>query len=135
MRQLAWTGLWWVIGLAMVSVVLWGTLIPPAMVPHLHLNDKVEHFLAHFGLALWFSGLVLRSNYPWLALVLVAFGGGIEIAQGVMGLGRDADWHDWYADCVGVAAGVALAYLGLGAWAVKLERSVGLGRAARPRLK
>ncbi len=129
MKKLAWAPLWWVIGFAMISVVLWGTLIPPQMVPHLRLNDKVEHFLAHFGLGLWFSGLLLRSNYLWLALALVAFGGGIEIAQGLMGLGRDADWYDWYADCFGVAAAIALAYLGVGAWATTLERSFGLARA------
>jgi VanZ family protein len=129
MKKLAWTELWWAIGFAMVGVVLWGCLIPPRMVPHLHLNDKFEHFIAHFGLGIWFAGLLQRSNYVWLALALVAFGGGIEIAQWLMGLGRDADWYDWYADCVGVAAGIALAYAGVGAWTTTLERSVGLAKA------
>ena len=128
MNQLKWGRLWWSIGAVMVGVVLWGCLIPPQDVPHLPLNDKVEHFVAHAGLGLWFSGLLERSNYLWLALALVAFGGAIEIAQGLMGLGRDADWHDWYADCVGAGVGLALAYLGVGAWALTLERIAGAAR-------
>jgi VanZ family protein len=129
MKKLVWSELWWTLGVVMVAVVLWGTLIPPRMVPHLHLNDKFEHFIAHFGLGIWFAGLLKRSNYLWLALALVAFGGGIEIAQWLMGLGRDPDWHDWYADCVGVAVGMGFAYLGLGDWASILEQRVGLAKA------
>jgi hypothetical protein len=122
MNPLRWNVLWWSIGSAMVAVILWGTLAPGREVPNLHVNDKIEHFTAHFGVALWFSGLIRRDRYLWLALAVCALGGGIELAQGAMGLGRDADWHDFYADSLGVGAALALAWAGLGGWAMWLER-------------
>lgn len=42
------------------------------------------------------------------ALACVAFGGGIELAQGAMGLGRGCDFWDFVADASGVALAVWL---------------------------
>src|SRR5581483_3372585 len=96
-------------------------LEPPHYVPNLHLWDKAEHALAFFGMSVWFGGLARRSRYPALAALMLLFGGAIEIAQGVMGLGRDADVKDWVADAVGIAAALSLLYLGLGGWARWIE--------------
>ncbi len=43
-----------------------------------------------------------------LFLALTAFGGLIEIVQGLDLLGRDADWMDLLADMVGAALGLIL---------------------------
>jgi VanZ family protein len=113
--------LWWSVGWAMVLYITVSCLEPARYVPNLHLWDKAEHALGFFGMSVWFGGLVRRSRYPIVAALMLAFGGAIEIAQGTMGLGRDADILDWVADSVGVAVAVALLYLGLGGWARWIE--------------
>jgi VanZ family protein len=113
--RLAW--LWWSVGWALVVYITVSCLEPARYVPNLHLWDKAEHALAFFGLSVWFGGLVRRSRYPALGVLMLVFGGAIEIAQGTMGLGRDADVMDWLADSVGIALALALLYVGLGGWA------------------
>jgi VanZ family protein len=90
-------------------------LEPARYVPNLHLWDKFEHALAFGGLTLWFGGLVRRGRYPVIAFLMLLFGGGIEIAQGAMKLGRDADIMDFVADSVGVSIALIALYAGVGA--------------------
>lgn len=115
---------WWTLGWAMVVFITVSCLEPPRYVPNLHLWDKLEHALAFGGMTFWFGGLVRRSRYPVVALLMLLFGGGIEIAQGAMMLGRDEDIMDFVADSVGVSVALAALYLGLGAWARWIERLV-----------
>lgn len=126
--RLVFPRLWWLIGWALVLFILYSTLAPSQDVPNLHLWDKLEHAGAFFGLTLWFGGLTARRRYPLLAFWMLLLGGAIEIAQGVMGLGRDMDIHDFYADAVGVAVATALLGVGVGEWAVFAERILGLSR-------
>jgi len=116
--------LWWALGWALVVFITVSCLEPPRYVPNLHLWDKAEHALAFGGLALWFGGLVRRSRYLVVAFVMLLFGGGIEIAQGVMRLGRDMDIMDFLADGVGISIALTALYLGLGAWASWVERLI-----------
>ena len=104
------TGLWWGLGWAMVLFILYSTLAPSRFVPDLHIWDKIEHATAFFGMTFWFGGLVARRHFWVLGMVMSVFGAAIEVAQGTMGLGRDMDIHDWYADTIGVliALGVLL---------------------------
>jgi VanZ family protein len=53
---------------------------------------------------------------------LIALGGGIEIAQGLMGLGREADLRDVLANTLGAGAGLGLALTPVGRWPELLER-------------
>jgi VanZ family protein len=108
--------LWWAIGWAIVLYIAISCLEPARYVPNLHLWDKAEHALAFFGMSVWFGGLVRRSRYALIALAMLLFGGGIEIAQGAMGLGRDADIRDFVADGIGITVAMILLYFGLGAW-------------------
>ncbi|HUK03226.1 MAG TPA: hypothetical protein VLW26_13190 [Steroidobacteraceae bacterium] len=121
--------LWWIIGWLLLIFITVSCLEPPQYVPNLHVNDKLEHAGAFFGLTFWFGGLVRRRSYPYLVLWMLALGGGIEIAQGAMGWGRDMDIWDFVADSVGVAIAVTLLYLGLGDWLARIERLLGLSRA------
>lgn len=116
--------LWWALGWAMVVFITVSCLEPPRYVPNLHLWDKAEHALAFGGMALWFGGLVRRSRYLVVGFVMLLFGGGIEIAQGVMRWGRDMDIMDFLADGVGISIALIALYLGLGAWACWVERLI-----------
>ena len=120
--------LWWALGWALVIYITISCLEPPRYVPNLHVNDKLEHAGAFFGLTLWFGGLVRRERYPVVALLMLLFGAGIEVAQGLMGLGREADVRDFVADSVGVAVALVLLYVGLGSWTRWLEQLIGLSR-------
>lgn len=112
----------YVLGVVLVLVVVVASLVPGKDLPHLSISDKVEHIIAYFGLAAWFGGLLMPRRYAFLGVALLLLGGAIEIAQGVMGLGRQADWHDFYADALGVFAGLALCLVGLRHWASWFER-------------
>ena len=113
---------WYFLGMLLTLVVIVSSLVPNEDLPHWRISDKVEHIVAYAGLALWFGGLMPPRRYAYLALVLLALGGGIEIAQGLMGLGREADWRDFYADAFGVALGISLCLAGLQHWASWLEK-------------
>jgi VanZ family protein len=102
------SGVWWALGWAMVLFITYSTLAPSRYVPDLHINDKIEHATAFFGMTFWFGGLVRRGRFWVLGLIMSAFGGAIEIAQGTMGLGRDMDIHDWIADSCGVLIALGL---------------------------
>jgi VanZ family protein len=115
---------WWALGWAMVVFITVSCLEPPRYVPNLHLWDKLEHALAFGGMTFWFGGLVRRGRYTVVALLMLLFGGGIEVAQGAMMLGRDEDIMDFVADSVGVSVALAALYLGLGAWARWIEQLV-----------
>ena len=116
--------LWWALGWAMVLFIAVSCLEPPRYVPNLHLWDKLEHALAFFGMTFWFGGLVRRGRYPVVAVLMLLFGGGIEIAQGAMRLGRDEDIMDFVADSVGISIASGLLYAGLGAWISWIERFI-----------
>ena len=113
---------WYFLGALLTLVVIVTSLVPNDDLPHVRVNDKVEHAVAYAGLALWFGGLVPPRRYAYLAVALLALGGAIEIAQGLMGLGREADWHDFYADAFGAALGISLCLAGLKHWASWLEK-------------
>jgi hypothetical protein len=113
---------WYLLGAVLTLVVIVSSLVPSEDLPHLRVSDKFEHLTAYTGLAIWFGGLLPPRRYVLLALALLALGGGIEIAQGLMGLGREADWRDFFSDALGVAFGLSLSLAGLQYWASWLEQ-------------
>jgi hypothetical protein len=125
--QLKFSVLWWTAGWIILALVTWGSLSPAGQEPPVWWpRDKVLHFSAYCTMAFWFAGTMQRRLYPYLALFLLIFGGGIEIAQGLMGYGRDADWRDLLANAMGIGTALILAYAGLGTWMAKIERKLGL---------
>jgi VanZ family protein len=87
-----------------VAVVTWGELTPSP--PHLEVYvwDKLLHFTAYFGLA-GLAALSLKSRRALLYAVLglIAFGGALEVVQGMTG--RDAEWLDEAANTLGAILG------------------------------
>jgi VanZ family protein len=124
-RKLRLWWLWWLMGWVLIA----GT-VNEELQPHVwnavevFSNDKAMHFTGYFLLTVWFSGVVRRSRYLVMGALLIAFGGALEIGQGVMHQGRTADWFDFLANSVGVIVGVGVAALGLGNWMVWLEKLV-----------
>lgn len=108
--------LWWVLGFALVGIVVYFCLVPGNQVPTTPFSDKINHFLAHFALAAWFAGLVPRRGWWKILLALVALGIGIEVAQGLMHEGREADYRDELANFCGALAGLGASWLGLARW-------------------
>jgi len=124
-RPLALGRTWWTLGWLFVLFILYATLAPSHYVPDLHANDKLEHAGAFFAMTCWFGGLVHPRRYVALAVWMLLLGAGIEVAQGLMGLGRDADVWDFVADSFGTAGALLLIYLGLGSWTGRVERFLG----------
>ena len=92
-----------------LAVVIWGELTPhPPELAGPLMWDKLDHFIAYFGLAL-LSTLAwgLKRSLIWLFFGLVALGGGMEILQAL--LGRDAEWGDFLANDLGILTGLGLA--------------------------
>ncbi len=123
--ELRYRRFWFGAGVAIALVIAVVCLMPGRKLPDVPVSDKTEHLLAFAMLAFWFGSILVRRDLFWLVLALLAFGGLIELAQGAMRLGRQADLHDVYADAVGIAIGLAVALTPLGRWASWLERLVG----------
>ncbi|MGC1460256.1 MAG: hypothetical protein WA825_18425 [Steroidobacteraceae bacterium] len=88
-------GICWALGWALVLFITYSTLAPGRYVPDLHINDKIEHATAFFGMTIWFGGL-----------------------------GRDMDINDWVADTCGVLIALGLLILvprRRGSWLLWLE--------------
>ena len=113
MRPLRWRFLWLSIWLAMLAAVAIGSLLPAHDLPPLPLfaqADKLEHLLGYAALAAWAALLFSRSRtLVVVAFGLVAFGVGIEIAQALFTIDRQAEVLDALADAVGVALGLSVA--------------------------
>lgn len=105
---------WICVGIIMVLVITFVCLLPAKELPQTGLSDKFEHLLAFGALAFWFGSIVVRRDLPWVGLAVAIFGAVIEIAQGLMGWGRQADWRDLAADSLGALLGLALALSPLG---------------------
>lgn len=113
---------WWVLAsLALVVLVILGSLGPPLPSSLPDGTDKVEHFGAYLFLAVWFTGLYPRERYWPVALLLIGLGLLMEALQYAMHLGRDAAPLDMAANLAGVAAGMLLGSTLTGGWARKVE--------------
>lgn len=113
--------LWLAMSAALVAAIAYASLAPDVSVTVPRGFDKVEHFATYCGLAVWFTGLYPRTRYWKVVLGLLALGLGLEIAQGVMQLGRSAEPLDMVANASGVAAGLLLALAVTGNWARRVE--------------
>lgn len=82
--------------------------------------DKIAHFVAYLGLGS-LGGLARLAPAMALAAALAAYGGALEIVQGVGGA-RSADLADAGMNALGAGAGVAAAAL-VGAAIRRIDRS------------
>lgn len=109
---------WWlIIGWALILAAVIVCLLPGKSLPNTGVNDKFEHTILYAFLMVWFAGLYPRSRYLIIAIGLFLMGGAIELAQGAMHMGREADLRDVVANTTGIVVGLLLALAGLGGWA------------------
>ena len=98
----------------------------PAFLPWMRVGgtglliDKWVHGFTFAFLAAWYAGQYDRRNYGWLVLGLLVFGGFIEVCQSMVTY-RTAELADFYADALGVMAGILIAIAGLGGWSLRFE--------------
>ena len=98
-----------------MALLLWSatllllSLLPNASVPsRLAISDKLQHGAGYAVLTVLLAGvLTLRRDMcsrPWLLAGLGAFFYGLllEVLQGLMQLGRTAEWGDLWANALGV---------------------------------
>lgn len=127
MLPLVYSRLWLAGTLLIASGIVIGSLLPGPVVAAVASYDKFEHAGAYFALTLWLAGLVVRRRYAWAALAAFALGAALEAAQGLLTVTREPDGLDLVANGAGIALALALAYLGLGGWAARVERMLGAG--------
>jgi VanZ family protein len=72
--------------------------------------DKLNHMLAFFTVTFLFRLAYPRVPVLVVALSMAAFGGAIELSQAIPFIARDAEWADWFADCVAVGVGLTVAW-------------------------
>lgn len=88
--------------------VTWASLTPSSSLPGVTLWDKVEHAGAYLVLAA-LGAAAFPSRLRRLAAGLFLGGVGVEVAQSLMGVGRQGDPMDALANSVGIALGLGLA--------------------------
>jgi VanZ family protein len=113
---------WLVSGWILVALAIIVSIVPAHELPKLGgVSDKLEHAVAYGALALWFAGIYPKSRYPMIGVGLLFMGIVIEGLQGTMNVGRQADLRDVYANSIGIVAGLLLALVWLGGWAMRVE--------------
>jgi VanZ family protein len=112
---------WIATSLALLALVVWGSLQTSVKTPNVSGLDKVEHLGTYFVLAVWFTGLVQRGSYGWIATGLLALGLAMEAGQFMMHAGRRAEPFDMLANAVGVLLGTLLGAAATGGWAQRVE--------------
>lgn len=115
---------WFVLGCVFVAAAMVLSLMPLQQVTMPSWNDKFEHTMGYFLLSLWFCGLYRRQRYWVVALWMFAMGVLVEMLQGMMHLGRQADIKDIYADILGIGIAIILAMTPLGRWSYWFEKLV-----------
>lgn len=112
--------MWVVLGWVAVAVALVLNLMPGTAVPKIG-GDKYEHVAGYVLLTLWFCGLYPRSRYWIIAASLLGMGILVEILQGAMHWGRQAEVNDVIADIVGIVIGLVLALTIFAEWPRRVE--------------
>jgi VanZ family protein len=121
MLELRHRRLWIAASLGLVAIVVWGSLQTSISGPSPPGFDKLEHFATYLVLAMWFTGLVPRARWWRVMAGLLGLGLAMELGQYLMQAGRLGDPADMLANTAGIAAGMLLAWLGTGGWALKVD--------------
>jgi len=110
-----------VVGWLLVLLTVAGSLLPTLPKVSGVPGDKVLHFVAYFGMTIWFAGLYPLRRLWIIAGGFVLLGGLLEILQGALLPHREISGYDFLANSAGIASACLLAVIGLSRWAVRLE--------------
>lgn len=117
--------LWMVLGLAMVGVVVAGSLLPARGLPPVPFSgfDKVQHLLGYAALSTYAVMLFGRLRTQAICAVgLVVLGVGLELAQAALTSSRQADPADALFNSLGVLAGLLVAATPLASLLLRIDR-------------
>ncbi len=104
---------------ALVALIVVGSLTPGPAVPSRGFSDKLAHMTAYFALALLGSGIVTPSRLWRAMLRCFLLGAVLEVAQAVFTDHRVADLRDLAANAAGIAAAWLLAGQGRAGWGLR----------------
>lgn len=104
--RVLWLGGGW--GLLLLVLAICLLPMPPLPVDQISWSDKAEHALAFALLAWWFAVARREGGWRWLAILLIAYGGLIELLQGLTTY-RTPSIADALADALGVGLGLLIA--------------------------
>lgn len=125
MRPLRFAVLWVLAGAALFLVTLYWCLRAPGIEENWFEGfDKLAHGLSFFALTFWGLALVERRAYGRVVVVMLAVGGGIEVAQQLMALGRQAESGDLLADGLGTLFALLASLVRRESWFEWLEARV-----------
>jgi hypothetical protein len=97
-----------VIFILAMTILIFESLIPPLYASGPGYHDKLLHFCA-YGVLMVLGAIAYPAvRLLILALMLFCLGGGIELAQSLMGQGRDGSWADQFANSCGIALPIIL---------------------------
>lgn len=119
-RPWLWLGMW----LALFALIAAGSLISADNLPAVDIFgfDKVQHFVGYAALS---TGAVLLFSrlrtQALIALVIIAFGIGVEFAQASLTADRMGDAADAVANTLGVLAGLLLSATPIARWLERLD--------------
>ena len=92
-----------VIFILAISIVIYESLIAVSSSPATNHFDKIVHFAAYFTLVVLGLCAFPKAHIGWIVGAMIGFGAGLEVAQGLMGLGRSASFGDLLANTLGAA--------------------------------
>lgn len=96
----------------LLVLVIVGSLVPPTTVSRGSvIPDWVQHGLSYGLLMVTLLAGQASRRYRASAALLAVIGGVLELVQGSLGY-RAAEWRDFLADGVGIAAGALILNLG-----------------------
>ncbi len=88
-------------------IITWLALTPSPPRPIAQISDILLHAVAFLVLTFLLAMAHFRRGLLWPALLMVAYGAGLELLQGVMGA-RLAEWKDLGVDVMGISLGLLL---------------------------
>jgi VanZ family protein len=122
LRPLKYRALWFALGILAILAMVTLSLLPGTTGPTYPGFDKLEHITAYVLLTTWFGAMFERRGYALLALLLLLLGIGVELAQGWMAVGRQADWRDLVANSAGIGIGLFLSMRSRQSWLARVEQ-------------
>ena len=123
MIPLRYPWVWWSLGCLLALGVAAGSLTPSGILDIVSVSDKIQHAFAYFVLMFWFSGLFRRERHWILAVAILAFGFGLELAQTGTS-SRSFDLTDAAANAGGILLALALAWFLFEGWCRRVEQLV-----------
>lgn len=119
-RPWLWLSLW----VALFALIAVGSLVSARNLPSVDISgfDKLQHFLGYAALST--GGVLLfarRRAQVLVALVIIGFGIGIEVAQAALTADRMGDAADVLANSLGVLGGLLLSATPVARWLQRLD--------------